>query len=70
MFCVDRKMSNFSAIKREHFMSNLGNTSVFLNYSRMEDTIRLDTDGNINKLRFRPVMFLVRKLTLNIVAMS
>ena len=35
----------------------------------MEDTILLDDDGHINKL-FRPIIFLVRKLILNIVVMS
>lgn len=41
---------------------------VSINY-RMEDTILLDRDGKINK-PFRPVIFLVRKLILNIVVNS
>lgn len=35
----------------------------------IEDTILLDSDGKINKL-FRPIIFLVRKLILNVVVIS
>ena len=41
---------------------------VSINY-RMEDTILLDRDGKMSK-PFRPVIFLVRKLILNIVVNS